>query len=170
MSKVVNNPALEGIRGKMGDLVYRLMPNGETWVSKDYDFSKRKFSRTQKSHQSRFQQAAAYAKNAAKVHPIYAQLARGTVKSPYNWALSDWFNSPVIHQVEQTKGRIRVRATDNVMVTKVQVTILDAAGKAIGAGAATRAEGDWWEYASNLKGKLVVEAWDLAGNAAKHKT
>jgi hypothetical protein len=50
------------------------------------------------------------------------------------------------------------------------VTILDAAGKAIGAGAATKAEGDWWEYASNQKGKLVVEAWDLAGNAAKHKT
>ena len=170
MPKVVNNPALEGIRGKMGDLVFRLMPNGETWVSRTYDFSKRKFSRAQKSHQSRFQQAAAYAKNAAKVHPIYAQLAKGTVKSPYNWALSDWFKPPVIHQVEGAKGRIRIRATDNVLVTKVQVTILDAGGKVIETGEAKKGEGDWWERVSNAKGKLVIEAWDLAGNAARHKT
>lgn len=164
MPKVIDDPALEGIRGMMGDLVFRRMPNGETWISKNYDFS-----RAQKSHQGRFPTAVTYAKCAAKLYPIYAQLAKGTVKSPYNWALSYWFNPPVIYQVEGTKERIRVRATDNVLVTKVRVPILDAAGKVLGTGSATKIEGDWWEYATNLKGKIVAEAWDMAGNAAKHK-
>jgi hypothetical protein len=170
MAKVRDNLVVEGIRGKLGSLIFRLMPNGETWISKKHNFSNRKFSRAQKAHQSRFQEASAYARGAAKIHPIYAQLAKGTVKSPYNWALSDWFNPPVIHKVEQVDGRVRVRATDNVLVTKVRVTILDARGKVIETGEAKKGEGDWWERASNAKGKLVVEAWDLAGNAARYKT
>jgi hypothetical protein len=167
MAKVGENMVMEGIRGKVGNLVFRLMPNGETWVSKNYDFSNRKFSRAQKSHQSRFQQAAAYARRAARVHPIYRELAKGTVRSPYNWALADWFNPPVIQRIEQTKGHIRVLATDNVRVTKVQVTILDKKGKVLEKGEGIKGKGDWWVYVSNAQGRIVAEAWDLAGNVAK---
>ena len=167
MAKVVDNLVMEGTRGKIGNVVFRLMPNGETWISKNYDFSNRKFSRAQKSHQSRFQEAAAYAKGAAKKYPIYAQLAKGTVKSPYNWALSDWFNPPVVHQIERTKGRIRVRSTDNVMVTKVQVTILDEAGEIREKGEATKGQGDWWDYVPGAEGRILAEAWDLAGNVTR---
>jgi hypothetical protein len=167
MTKVVDNIVMEGNRGKLGNLVFRLMPNGEIWVSKNYDFSTRKFSKAQKSHQSRFQEAAAYARVAAKVHPIYAQLAKGTVKSPYNWALSDWFNPPVIQQIEQAKGRIRIRATDNVMVTKGQVTILDKKGKVVDKGEAIKGKGDGWDCVPRAQGKILAEVWDLAGNVAK---
>jgi len=45
-------------------------------------------------------------------------LAAGTVKSPYNWALSDWFNPPVIHIIEQKDNVIRVEVSDNVMVAE----------------------------------------------------
>lgn len=100
MAKVAGTVVMGGIIGKVGNLVFRRMPNGETWVSSDYDFSNRKFSKAQEAHQSRFQQAA-YARNAAKQYPIYAELTKGTVKSPYNWALSDSFHPPVVHQIER---------------------------------------------------------------------
>jgi len=165
--KVDSHLVTEGLRGKIGDLVFRLMPNGETWVSRDYDFSNREFSPAQTTHQSRFQKATAYAKSAARKNPIYVQLAKGTVKSPYNLALSDWFKPPVIHQIERTKERIRVRATDNVQVTRVQVTIMSRGGKVSAKGEAIKGKGDWWEYVTNEQGSILVEAWDLAGNMVK---
>ncbi len=76
----------------------------------------------------------AYAREAAKSQPIYEELAAGTIKSAYNFALSDWFNPPVIHCVERRDGLIRVEASDNVMVTKVVVTILDSGGEGDRAG------------------------------------
>ena len=174
MAKVKNNAIVEGISGSIGGMVFRQLPNGETWVSGKPDFSRRKFSQGQKSHQSRFQEAAAYAREAAKTHPIYAQLAAGTVKSPYNWALSDWFNPPVIHDIQRMGNLIRVDASDNVMVAKVRVTILDAEGKVLEQGQAVQAEGPstrsasaWWEYVSSKEGKVVAEAWDLAGNEVR---
>jgi hypothetical protein len=167
MAKVKNNAIVEGISGSVGGMVFRQLPNGETWVSGKPDFSHRKFSQGQKSHQRRFQAAAAYAREAAKTHPIYAQLAAGTVKSPYNWALSDWFNSPVIHTIKRMGKLIRVEASDNVMVVKVQVTILAAEGKVLEQGRAVQVEGNWWEYVSSNEGKVMAEAWDLAGNEVR---
>lgn len=166
MAKVKDNIVMQGTSGAVGNVVFRQMPNGETWVSRNYDFSHRKFSGAQKAHQSRFQQAASYARGAAKKYPIYAELALGTVKSPYNWALSDWFNPPVIHHIERKGGRISVRASDNVMVTKVQVTILDEDGQVLEKGEGTKGTGDWWHYAPSTQGRILAEAWDLAGNVA----
>jgi hypothetical protein len=54
--------------------------------------------------------AAAYAGEAAKTQSIYAELAKDTTKYAYNWALSDWFNPPVIQRIERHEGLIRVRA------------------------------------------------------------
>jgi hypothetical protein len=51
-------------------------------------------------------------------------------------AQSDWFNPPVIHQVQRRDGRILVEASDNVMVTKVVITILDEQVKVIEKGEA----------------------------------
>ena len=167
MAKVRKNMAVQGISGSIGNVVYRQMPGGETWVSEKPDFSGRKFSQGQKSHQSRFQEAAAYAREAAKTHPIYAQLAAGTVKSPYNWALSDWFNPPVIHGIERKDKLIRVEASDNVMVAKVRVTILDPGGKVLEQGQAVQADDGGWEYVSSKEGQLAAEAWDLAGNGVR---
>ena len=131
MAKVTKNPIMRGIQGSVGGLVFREMPGGETWVSGKPNFSKRKFSEGQKSHQSKFQRAAAYAREAAKSQPIYAELAAGTVKSPYNIALSDWFHPPIIHQVTQAAGLIRVRASRNAKIAGVRVLILNENGKII---------------------------------------
>lgn len=143
MAKVRNNPVVQGISGSIGDMVFRQLLGGETWVSGKPDFSRRKFSQGQKSHQRRFREAAAYAREAAKTQPIYAQLAAGTVKSPYNWALSDWFNPPVIHGIEREGRLIRVQASDNVMVAKVRVTILDPEGKTLEQGETVQVDDNW---------------------------
>jgi len=167
MAKVIRNPVMQGISGGVGNLVFRQMPDGSTYVSAKPDFSHRKFSEGQKEHQSRFQQAVAYARDAAKSQPIYGELAAGTIKSAYNFALSDWFNPPVIHCVERRDGLVRVEASNNVMVARVVITILDKDGNVIENGEAVKIDERWWEYAAGMEGKVAAEAWDLAGNVVR---
>jgi len=169
MAKVRRNPVVDGISGSIGDLVFRQMPDGSTYISKKHDFSRRKFSQGQKDHQSRFRQAVAYAREAAKSQPVYAELAAGTIMSPYNIALSDWFNPPVIHRVGRYGTAIRVWATDGVRVAGVQVLVLDDEGNIREKGEAVQARGDWWEYLPAAAGKVVVEVRDLAGNMVREE-
>jgi hypothetical protein len=164
MAKVCNNVILEGLSGSIGNLVFRQMPDGSTRVSAKPDFSNRVFSREQKEHQSRFKQAVAYARQAAKIQPVYAELAEGTTKNAYNIALSDWFHPPVIHGIEREKGHIRVRASDNVLVTEVGVKIMDAEGTILETGQAQQIDALRWEYVSRVEGSVEITARDLAGN------
>ena len=167
MAKVRNNPVVRGISGAIGNMIFRQMPDGSTYISSKQDFEGRKFSQGQKDHQSRFQRAVWYAREAARSKPIYAKLAEGTVLSPYNIALADWFHPPAIHCVERQGAVIRVQATDNVMVTGVQVMVLNEQGIISEKGEGVKGQGDWWEYAPTAEGKVVVEARDLAGNTVK---
>ena len=169
MAKAARNILMRGIRGSLGNFVFRQMRDGSTWISVTPDFRHRKFSKGQKDHQSRFKEAAAYARHASKIHPIYSKLTKGTTKNAYNIALSDWFNPPVVHHIERKDGWIRVDASDNVMVTKVLVNILDEEGKVLEKGEAVRKnpKTKWWEYATHTEGQIMAEAWDLAGN--RHK-
>ena len=108
--------------------------------------------------------SSAYARQAAQVQLVYAEQARKTMKNAYNIALSDWFHPPVIHWVERRGETIPVEASDDVMVARVQVTIMDEQGGMVERGEGIRGDGDWWEYASHSEGQVVAEAWDLAGN------
>ncbi len=167
MAKAIRNAILQGIKGNMGELVFRQMSDGSTRISSKPDFSRREFSQGQKSHQSRFKEAAAYARYAAQTQPVYAELAKGTVRTPYNWALADWFHPPVIHSLEREGDVIRVHATDNVQVAKVAVSVLDEEGNVIEKVEGIKREGDWWEAACVSEGKVLAEAWDLAGNVTR---
>ena len=51
-----------------------------------------------------------------------------------------------------------------MMVTSVQLMILDEQGNVVEKGEATKGGGDWWEYEPGTEGKMIVEARDLAGN------
>jgi hypothetical protein len=128
------------------------------------------FSEGQLTHQSRFQQAVAYACEAAKTNPLYAQLAKGTSKNAYNLALSDWFNPPVIHSVAQNDDCILVEASDNIQVTRVLVRISDHEGQILEEGEARLMHDNLWKYATDsMEGNVTVEAFDPAGNVAKHE-
>jgi hypothetical protein len=169
MAKATFDKWFKGLRGKVGELIYRLMPDGSTVVSRAPKNDTLDFSEGQLNHQNRFRQAAFYARHAAQDQPIYAELAAATaMRTAYNFALSDWWHAPVIHCIERREGRVLIEATDNVMVAKVQVTILDEEGQALEKGEATKAEGNWWEFTSNAEGKtLIAEAWDLPNHMTK---
>jgi hypothetical protein len=168
MPKVDPNALISALRGSVGGLVFRQMRNGSVVVSRAPDFSRRKFSKGQKEHQQRFREASAYARHAAKTQPVYAELAQKTMRTAYNIALSDWFNPPVIHRIERKEGRILVEASDNVMVTKVQVSVFDAEGTVLEKGEAVREKGDLWAFVSHVEGHTIAaEAWDPAGNLRK---
>ena len=105
--------------------------------------AKEKLSQRQKDHNESMSEAAAYWRGRGKKTPIYAELAAATImRTAYNFAISDWFHLPEIHRIEQKEGYIRVEATDNVMVARVQVTILDEEGKVLETGDAVKGEGD----------------------------
>ena len=168
MAKVKRNVILHGISGAIDKtLVFRQMRDGTTILSAAPDFSRRVFSKGQLTHQSRFQQAAMYARRAAKANPIYAELAKGTTKTAYNIALSDWFNPPSIDRVKWEEGRIHIKASDNVLVTKVLVTVMDGQEKVLEQGQAKQINETNWEYSAKTTGRVIVEVWDLPGNKTR---
>ena len=73
----------------------------------------------------------------------------------------------MIHSIERTEDRVHVHATDNVLVAKVVVSILDEEGNVVEKAEGIKGEGDWWEVVCATEGKIVAEAWDLAGNRVK---
>lgn len=86
----------------------------------------------------------------------------------YNLAFADWPKAPVIHALERRDGRICVTASDNVMVTRVRISIQDSAGKTLAQGDAAQPDPlhdpDRWEIICNAVGTVTATAWDLAGN------
>lgn len=77
-------------------------------------------------------------------------------------------NLPVIRRVEQREERILVQGGDHVRVTRVRLTLLDAAGEVLQKGEALRKEGDYWEFTCKCSGQImIVEAWDLPGHVTK---
>jgi len=168
MAKVRRSSIAYGFSGKFGrDLVFRRLRNGQTVAQTPPDFSERILSQEQKAHHERFKAAAAYARAASRSQPIYAELAAGTILSPYNIALSDWFHPPVIHCVERRGATVYIQVTDDICVAGVKVRVLDEEGVIKEKEEGVRGEGDWWEYVPTAEGKVVVEARDLAGNVSE---
>jgi hypothetical protein len=65
--------------------------------------------------------------------------------------------------------KVRVSAQDDVMVTGVTVTVLDAAGQSLEQGEAQLVMGVWWDYQAANRGRIQVEARDLAGNVVQQE-
>jgi hypothetical protein len=168
MVKASKQGITHGWSGSIGSIVFRQMSDGSTRVSVKPDFSERKFSQAQIDHQNKVRVAAAYAHAAAKNEPLYTELTRGTTRNAYNLAFADCLKPPVIHALERTGGRVRVTASDNVMVTRVRISILDHDGRTLEQGDAAQPDPlhdpDRWEYAWDAGGTVTVTAWDLAGN------
>jgi hypothetical protein len=166
MAKLKNDKLLKGLRGKVGGLVFRLMPDGSTVVSKAPTRRKKKGTPAQMAYRNgTFKDRTQWAKMAQHEYAIYAQLAADRpMITAYNMAISDAAHPPVIHQVLRKNGRILVNAWDDVMVAGVKVTVRDGQGKLLEAGDAIQQEKDWWEYTPQAEGQVSASAWDLPGN------
>lgn len=95
MAKVELSPILQSLAGSFGEgLVFRRGRKGKVFLIKKAVFPKnRKYSADQKSHQTRFAEAASWAKKAAKENPKYKILAKKKSLTAYQVALSDFFKS-----------------------------------------------------------------------------
>jgi hypothetical protein len=146
MAKLKNNKPLKGLRGKVGELVFRLMPDGSTVISRAPVRRKKKGTPAQTKYRNgTFKDRTQWAKMAQHEHPVYAQLASDRpMITAYNLAISDAAHPPVIY-------RILVHATDEVMVAGVKVTIHDAQGRLLEAGDAIQKEKDWWGVYSQAR-------------------
>lgn len=168
MARVRRNQIVQGLSGKLGDqIMFRHLRDGRTIVCQIPDFSNRVLSKDQKAHHAKFKAGAAYAKEAAKTEPIYAQLAAGTMKNAYNVALADFFHQPVIHSLERMDKSLQIHASDNVMVVRVFVTVIDADGKSLEKGEAAQTCEDLWIYPLQHEGRVLGDVYDLAGNVTK---
>jgi hypothetical protein len=170
MAKVKKNLMMSGLSGSLGpDHYVRVTEDGRTIISTKPDFSNRQFSQDQLDTQSQTKQAAAWAKVACREIPLYAAKAKGTAKNAYNIAFADYRKPPVLHGIQCLSGRLRVDVTDNVMVARVTITILEPDGNILEQGNAELVDGAHWEYQPVNKGRILVEARDLPGNVARHE-
>ena len=93
MAKIVLNPLIKEIRGKMGDVVFRVSSTGKQTIMKLPDMSRVNWSKAQKEHRQRFKKAIAYAKAAMadpKVSKIYEKRAAKENRRPFRVAVSDY--------------------------------------------------------------------------------
>jgi hypothetical protein len=177
MPKVLFNGSIQGFSGRLGNLIFRTLPDGTTIVSaapaektrREKKRAKLKRSDAQNAHTRHFRKGVYYAREAARILPVYQERAAATPSwTAYNHAMYDWFHPPQIGCLSQEEGYILVEASDDVLVTRVKVTILDGEGCVLEGGEAVRREGDWWEFLSPVVGKTVIaEARDLPGNVTK---
>ena len=168
MAKVNLSKYLKNLRGKVGDLVYRLMPDGSTVVS-SLPKKKRRSTPAQKTYRHEiFPDRIQWAKMAQHEYPIYAQLAADLpMITAFNLAVKDISHPPVIYRILRKDGRILVNAWDEIMVAGVRVMVHDEQGKLVEAGDAVQQQKDWWVYEPKSAGRVSATAWDLPGNKAR---
>ena len=94
MAKVTLSPLITGIKGRFGNMVFRVSQSGETFVTRSPDMSAVEWSPAQQEHRQRFKAAIAYA-NAAMANPdaraVYEKRAAEKNKRPFQMAVSDYF-------------------------------------------------------------------------------
>jgi hypothetical protein len=94
MAKVNLSPLITGIKGRLGDVVFRVSQSGETFVTRSPDMSAVEWSPAQQDHRQRFKAAIAYAK-AAMADPdaraVYEKQAAEGNRRPFQMAVSDYF-------------------------------------------------------------------------------
>jgi len=181
MAKVKLNPTFDAIQGKVGGLVYKRW-EGEEIVSRMPDRTGIVATANQLAQQERFRLAAVYGK-AALADPesreVYQDMAGKRGIPVFSVTLSDFLNAPAVDEIDLSTytGKaaevIRVRASDDVEVKGVSVTIRAQGGAVLEEGAAVFAtSAGTWNYTTTTAlpaGQPVsieVSATDRPGHKA----
>jgi hypothetical protein len=181
MTKIHNNPLLQGASGKFGEThVYRKVRGQMQMINAPSKSDK--LSASQEVMSSKLKKAANYW-TWVKKHPdlVKAYEKRITTDkfTAYHVAVSDSMNSPTVHYIkaEGYTGNIGdlilIKATDDFKVKRVMVRIENAKGKIIEIGDATRLyrnKPQIFKYVAtvanpSLKGTVIkVRAFDMPDN------
>lgn len=181
MARVINNPLLRGVSGKLGDThVYKRLPNGMV-VMANAPAARRSISEKQKANSERFKEAARYAKRQMADPDMKAEYKKGVTynkSTPYRVALTDYLNAPVVHYIKPlgysgTIGDlITIKATDDFRVAAVNVDILSHQGIVLEKGSAQQnpRKRHMWNYRTTVVNtqvagtKIKVVAFDMPQN------
>jgi hypothetical protein len=94
MAKVTLPSWITGIKGRLGDVVFRVSQSGETFITRSPDMSAVAWSPAQQEHRRRFKAAIAYAR-AAMTDPdaraVYEKQALEENRRPFQLAVADYF-------------------------------------------------------------------------------
>lgn len=181
MAKVKNNIVTEGLSGKLGDRIVFRQRAGNTIVAVKPQMPEQR-TEAQKKHASKFRDASQYAAKALKdpnIKAAYALRAKAG-QSAYNVALADYLMAPDINEIDLSlydgkKGsQLRIRVSDDYMVSEVSVAIYNAEGILLEEGNAEPAENSTdWSYttqkaSTEVQGnRLTIRAFDLPGNRSE---
>src|SRR5260221_11961933 len=177
MEKGQNNFLIKGLGGSLvNNNVIRQAKGGHTIVLRKPANATRTFNLTQLAQQEAFHNAIAYAKS-AKDENIYLTKQQGTTLSAFNVAVGDWFNAPEVLEIDTENWTgavgqvIRVKAQDDIQVTRVHVQIADTQGNFLKKGPAVQADGLWWVYTTTTTiadpsiVNINAKAYNLPGNS-----
>lgn len=178
MAKLTLNSALNAMRGTVDGLVYKTI-NGRTFLTKRAVFRNRQWSGRQRTWHERWAEAAKYAKAVwadPEAKAFYVALARRRKAwRAFSLAMGDAMNAPEVTALELLPASggaaaVRVEASDDVGVVRVEVLIRGPEGTVVErAEAQRRNDMRWWHDLRSGGGKTTpveVEArvYDRPGN------
>jgi hypothetical protein len=185
MAESSKNLATEGLRGQVGNFVFRRRKaDGKIFVSRHPGDQEVESSEAQKATRVKFQQATIYGRFAVSDPQIKAeyQAAAKPGQHAYNVAVADFFHAPDIEEVDlssysgQVGNEIRIKATDDFGVQQVSVRIENADATLVEEGQAIlSSDGLLWIYTAtaaneSMSGdKITVTATDRARNISREE-
>ena len=179
MAKVTLNSALQGIRGKIDNWVYRRFGDRMV-IARRPEFTGEP-SAGQLAVREKFRAAAAYARGALAdpvTQALYQAAAKSRGVSTFAFVMGDFLNAPEVRSIDtsgyrgQVGDQIVVSAVDDFEVVSVNVVLRDAADAVIEEGPAALVVGRWTYTATQTVAggnSVTIEATakDHAGNSGK---
>jgi hypothetical protein len=146
MAEVRRNTLLEGLSGRVGDVVFRIR-DGRTFVARrPVRCAAATATGARGETLSRFKQAVAFARE-ARHKPAFRSLSRMLRGySPYHLAIQDYLSEPVIERVDASAvgaagGLLVVEVSEKIEVRSVEIQLLEGGVDAATGGDAT-SQGD----------------------------
>ncbi len=183
--KLEAGTGIASLSGRVGNLVFRTMADGQTYAQQAPAPVRRPGSAAQQQwRKGTFREAVAYGKaqQASAEGRAYYQphVQPGKFGSVYSMALADYTKPPQVLAVEaagyrgQAEAQLRVRAHDPFGVAAVRVQLLNEAGQVLEEGEAAAADDDWWHYSTRQAHptgavrQVRVLALDRPGNRTEY--
>jgi len=180
MTKIKNNVITTGLSGKLGKQIVFRQWSGDTFLAKaPVRNQKLADNELRTAVKLRFKKAVVYAKKAiddAELKKDYQSKCK-VRQNAYNRAVQDFYDVPNVEEIDlsnytgEPDSVVRIYATEDFRVSKVQVRIENQKSEPVETGFAKQ-EGNtnWWRFIATVSnplsegGKIIASAYDLPGN------